>query len=370
MYSVPIGKPGDHQRLLAAITNLLPDMAARAAGYDEACAFPLDDIAALREANLLAAVLPRRAGGLGLGTEPQGAETLALALRLLGRGNLAVGRLFEAHVNALRLIVSRGTPDQLRRAATLVQAGALFGLWVTDPPQDALRATASGSLHGGKAFCSGAGQLRHAVVTLRDPAGATRLAMLATEGTVATPLPMRMQGMRAATTGRIAFDGLRIAAGAWIGQPDDYLAEPDLSAGAWRTSAVTCGGLEALLALAMTQLVARGRDADPHQRARMGRAWIAQETALLWLQRAADAAERGADAADAVATVGFARTAIEDACFAILQLVERSLGLAAFMQPGPIERVRRDLATYLRQPAADEVLTEAAAHVMRTQGGG
>ena len=40
------------------------------------------------------------------------------------------------------------------------------------------------------------------------------------------------------------------------------------------------------------------------------------------------------------------------------------------MQPSPIERVRRDLATYLRQPAADEVLTEAAAHVMRTQGGG
>jgi alkylation response protein AidB-like acyl-CoA dehydrogenase len=370
MYSATAEKVGDHERLLDAIATLLPAMAARAAGYDEACAFPLDDIAALRAANLLAAVLPRRAGGLGLGTEPQGAETLALALRLLGRGNLAVGRLFEAHVNALRLVALRGTSEQLRRAATLVQAGALFGLWVTDPPEDALRITADGYLHGGKAFCSGAGRLGHAVVTLRDPAGAIRLAMLATEGAVATPLPMRMQGMRAATTGRIAFDGLRIDADAWIGQPDDYMAEPDFSAGAWRTSAVTCGGLEALLALAMAQLVARGRDADPHQRARMGRAWIAQETALLWLQRAADAAEWGTVAADAVTTVGFARIAIEEACFAAMQLVERSLGLAVFMQPSPIERVRRDLATYLRQPAADEVLTEAAAHVMRTQGGG
>lgn len=356
----------DHKRLLAAVAALLPDMTARAAGYDEACAFPLDDIAALRGTNLLAAVLPRRAGGLGLGTEPQGMETLTLVLRLLGRGNLAVGRLFEAHVNALRLVAVRGTPAQLCRAAALVQLGGLFGLWVTDPQEDALRATADGYLHGGKAFCSGAGQLRHVVVTLRDPAGAVRLAMLPTAGAVATPLPTRMQGMRAATTGRIAFDGLPINSEAWIGRPDDYMAEPDFSAGAWRTSAVTCGGLEALLRFAMAQLVARGRDTSPHQRARMGRAWIAQETALLWLSRAAEAAECAAATMDAVATVGFARIAIEDACFAVMHLVERSLGLAAFMQPSPIERVRRDLATYLRQPAADEVLTQAAAHVMRT----
>ena len=44
--------------------------------------------------------------------------------------------------------------------------------------------------------------------------------------------------------------------------------------------------------------------------------------------------------------------------------VQRSLGLAAFLRPSPVERVGRDLATYLRQPAPDAVLTEAAAHVL------
>jgi hypothetical protein len=38
-----------------------------------------------------------------------------------------------------------------------------------------------------------------------------------------------------------------------------------------------------------------------------------------------------------------------------------SLGLPAFCQGNPMERLCRDVATYLRQPAPDMVLTEAAA---------
>jgi len=34
------------------------------------------------------------------------------------------------------------------------------------------------------------------------------------------------------------------------------------------------------------------------------------------------------------------------------------------MRPHPIERVSRDLATYLRQPAPDRALTAAAAYVL------
>ncbi|MEJ0019977.1 MAG: hypothetical protein WDN25_26190 [Acetobacteraceae bacterium] len=48
-----------------------------------------------------------------------------------------------------------------------------------------------------------------------------------------------------------------------------------------------------------------------------------------------------------------------------MQHVQRSLGLAAFGTGNPVERICRDLATYLRQPAPDEVLTSAAAHYAR-----
>jgi hypothetical protein len=43
-----------------------------------------------------------------------------------------------------------------------------------------------------------------------------------------------------------------------------------------------------------------------------------------------------------------------------MRWVQRSLGLSAFGQGNPVERVCRDLATYLRQPAPDQTLTEAA----------
>ena len=168
--------------------------------------------------------------------------------------------------------------------------------------------------------------------------------------------------MRAATTGQVAFSG---AAGTVFGGPGDYLREPDLSCGAWRTSAVTLGGLEALAEQVGQQLRARGRDGDPHQQARLGQVLIATETARLWMEAAAPQAEAATAGAAAIAYVGLARLAVERATLDVIELAQRSLGVAAVMRGNPVERISRDLAAYLRQPAADMVLTEAAAHALR-----
>jgi hypothetical protein len=45
------------------------------------------------------------------------------------------------------------------------------------------------------------------------------------------------------------------------------------------------------------------------------------------------------------------------------RFAQRSVGLQAF-RPNPIERVSRDLATYLRQPGPDRALTDAAAGIL------
>jgi alkylation response protein AidB-like acyl-CoA dehydrogenase len=287
---------------------------------------------------------------------------------MLGSGHVAVARLYEAHVNAIRLIARYGTQAQLRRVAADCEAGHLISLWVTDAPDNPLRATANGTLVGTKAICSGAGHITRSLVTAQLPGGATRLAYLNTGVATATPLPARMQGVRAATTGRVSFDGLPITHADWIGKPGDYLREPDFSAGAWRTSAVTAGCLARLVECAIAHLDGQNRAANPHQQTRIGRAWIARETARLWVHRAALIAE-GAEPADPetiVATVNFARIAVEAASVETLNLIERSIGLQAFLAGTEIERLRRDLGTYLRQPAPDEVLTEAAAHIVRT----
>ena len=358
----------DTDALLARLTGLLPTMQARAAALDEAARFPADDIADLRAAAVLRAVIPARHGGLGIGTDPAQAAAALDLFCLLGRGNLALGRLVEAHVNALRLVFRYGDAALCQAAVDDAQAGELCGLWVTDPPGNTLQAGPGGQISGSKQFCSGAGHVTRAVVTV-IAAGQTRLAYAPLDqGVTVRPLPGGLAGMRAAVTGQVAFDGARAAV---FGAPDDYLREPDFSCGAWRTSAATLGGLQALTDQFGRQLLARGREGDPHQQARFGQALIATETARLWMAQAAQRAETaGAACGDAIAYVGLARLAVENACLEVIPLVQRSLGVAALLRANPVERLCRDLATYLRQPAADMVLTEAAALGLAALGSG
>ena len=97
---------------------------------------------------------------------------------------------------------------------------------------------------------------------------------------------------------------------------------------------------------------------------------MAAQSASLWVERAAQLAEDLArDADEVVAYVNLARLAVERAGLDIIELVQRSVGLAAFMRPSPIERIVRDLSTYLRQPAPDRALTSAASFVLRDERG-
>lgn len=349
-------------RAADALRAALPDMQARAAVLDREEQFPGDDIALLASLSLLTAPLPRKVGGHGAGTEPDGGDALFATLRVIGQGNMAVGRLYEAHVNALKLIVDYGTPGQVEQAAEDARAGRLHGVWVTDPAGSAL-SWRNGTLQGGKGPCSGAGHVQRALITVETEDG-TRMAVLRLDG-MEQVRPMRglLHGMRAGMNGWVDLTGVPLPASALIGMPGDYLREPQLSTGAWRTMAVTLGGLDALVAAVGQQLRGRGHDGSPHQQDRYGAMLIAQETARLWTQAAARCAEDGVQpAADQVAYVNLARIAVEHACLDAMRLAQRSIGFGAFLTANPLERLLRDLATYLRQPAPDAVLTEAAQH--------
>ena len=336
--------------LLPIVAEWIPWMQSRADALDRDAAFPVEEFDLLRGIGALSPPLPVL-GHASIGE-------LASLLALIGQGNLSAGRILEAHINALHLIARYGTPAPWHD-------DCLFGLWVTDPPENGLRMRQSGDrilLNGGKQFCSGAGFTTGALVTARDPDGDTRMLVLRLGiGETITALPSPLQGMRAAVTGAVDFTGCEASSDALLGHPGDYLREPDFSAGAWRGSAVALGGLIVLLDQAVVQLRASGRFDSPHGQARLGQALIARETSRLWVQAAARTAEdASADAAHRVAVVGLARIAVETACLDAIRLVQRSLGLSAFRQGNPVELICRDLATYLRQPAPDEVLTEAA----------
>jgi len=356
--------PSRREALAVDVRAMLPLLQRDAARLDIEAEFPAEGFDRLRQMGLLRACLPEALGGLGFGDGAQGAIDLLNLLQGLGEASLPIARLYEAHVNALHLVCRYGVPSLIERCACDAIAGELFALWVTDPPEGGLKLSEKDDalvLGGGKAFCSGAGAASRALVTAETPAGIRMLIIAVEPGRRVLASPIKLSGMRAATTGSMDLDGLSVPPDALLGEPGDYLREPVFSAGAWRSAAAALGGLTALVKIHREEVLRRGRAEDPHQRARFGELVIAYETARLWMERAALRGCLEDDSPEGVvAYVNLARLAVESACLDGMRLSQRSLGLAAFMVGHPAERVCRDLSTYLRQPAPDEALAKAA----------
>jgi alkylation response protein AidB-like acyl-CoA dehydrogenase len=359
------------RRLLQRSARAVAEEAfARAGGYDEDGAYPAADVAALHESGLLTAVLPVKCGGAGLR-----GLSLSEILRSIGSGSLPLGRLFEGHVNALELVLRYGNSQRVALVAEEMRAGKLYGVWNTDDA-DGLRLIhrhGRSWLEGRKILASGAGHIERPLVTATDENGRRLIVLPKLRALDRADLSgWTAQGMRASATGTVDFTGTEIAPLEIVGSEGDYERQPWFSAGAWRFAAVHLGGMERLFDLLRSHLQETNRGQDPHQAARLGRAAMAVETARLWVAQAATTTEDplGSRAPEQlVAYVNLARLAVEAAALDLMQLVQRSVGLQAFLRPNPIERISRDLATYLRQPGPDRALTEAAAWVLAQPGG-
>jgi alkylation response protein AidB-like acyl-CoA dehydrogenase len=353
----------DSTTLLKLLERELPSIqrVIRHPGADDF--FPAAIIERLRAWGFLTAPLPRREGGLGWGTEDRDILPFFRALKLLGYASLAVGRIFEAHVNALVLIFHYGDERVRNAAAAAVKDGHLFGLWVTHAA-DPVRSVEFGSqvhVKGRKAFCTAAGFATFAVITALNEENVDQMLMIDTKRVkFDAASPAALHGMRATCTSPGEFN---FAAGTeqYIGQPGDYVREPDFSVGAWRTSAVTVGGLQALIDETVRQLRARARHTSPSQASRIGEMLMKSHSAEAWVTSAAwrSVSDRF-EQSHLTGYVNLARVAVELASLDVIALVQRSLGMAAFLTSNPVEAMMRDLMTYLRQPAADEALMEAA----------
>ena len=362
----PVRREPRPARLRAAARAVARRAAERADALDREGGFPAEDVADAHAAGLLVATLPVALGGAGLDA-PGMAPDLADLLAQIGHGSLALGRLYEGHVNALALVVRYAEPAIAERLARDACAGHLFGVWNTQPPAGGLGiAEGEATLLGVKSFASGAGSVTRPLVTARRPDGRQQMMVVALEpGTRADLSGWRAHGMRASHSGILDFTGLPADPKGFVGGPDDYFAEPHFSGGAWRFAAVQLGGIEAVFDALRTHLRETGRGGDPHQAARLGEAAIAVETARLFVTRAARlASDPQADPDRVIAYVALTRLAVERAGLDVLERAQRSVGLSGFLAPHPLERLTRDLATYLRQPGPDRALTGAAAHVL------
>jgi alkylation response protein AidB-like acyl-CoA dehydrogenase len=337
------------QSLADHFLTLLPD--------SDEDTFPAEEFQLLAAAGLLAAP----AGGL-----TRDLQALLRVLKEMGRGNLAVGRIYEGHVNALQLIQAFGTGEQIARWSADARAGHLFAVWNTEADDGvSLTALSEGvRLAGAKTFASGAGHVTRPIVTGRLPDGGWQMCVVPLESARVASDPSWWQplGMRASVSYKLDFTGVVVAPDDLLGASGDYHRQPWFSAGALRFAAVQLGGAEALLDASRAALRALGRTEDPYQRQRIGEAAILIESGNQWLKAAAERVDLSpAAGADSATTLGYAnmtRTAIETICLEIIRIVERSVGVRGLLRPSPIERILRDLTMYLRQPAPDAALAQ------------
>jgi alkylation response protein AidB-like acyl-CoA dehydrogenase len=146
---------------LIRATEIADFCAANAATIDRNGAFPIQEFERIAEAGLLSVPLQPELGGLGLGINAEVTCELLMLLKQMGRGNLAVGRIFEGHINALQLIQTFGNREQINRYASDARdRHKIFGVWNAEA-EDGVKvhpvANGQYGLEGSKTFCSGSG---------------------------------------------------------------------------------------------------------------------------------------------------------------------------------------------------------------------
>ncbi|MCR8826689.1 hypothetical protein [Pseudosulfitobacter koreensis] len=287
----------------------------------------------------------------------------ARRLMRIGGANLSAARLYEGHVNALRIVEMHGTKEQCAQLADAVKAGAFLGVWGADGT-DPLRVDGT-HLQGAKVYASGLGTVTHAIVSISGDA-APRIALVQVQDAARqSPGDWRMSGMRATCSGGYDFSGISLAEVEWVGPPGCYFSEPGFVSGVWRIAALQLGATLGLLDAAARHLRARDRMEAEAQLIRLTpplmRA-LGAEGLVIRAARFAEGREIHEHKDRGVALSASARLLTEEIAQAAIVAVEQSVGLVHFDDQSETGRIAADLSVYLRQAARDALLLRVGQH--------
>ncbi|KAF0676054.1 acyl-CoA dehydrogenase family protein [Profundibacterium mesophilum] len=329
------------------------DAVAALAGPERADLDMVAMVEAMRRGGLLGACAPGADGASGLAHYPADPAQLHEALVCIGEADLSAGRIFEGHVNAVKLVDMMGRGETRADLLEAARHGALFGVWGAEGPAPVR--IKDGRLAGEKLFASGANVIDHAVITAKGPDGQIQLVILPKDRLEGRLFPeeWHMSGMQATASGRCDLNGIALRGEDFLGAPGQYLCEPHFQGGVWRYAAVQAGAMRAMTRSCAAQLDARGQLEDPVQIERLRQMTVACETCLMWTLRAARAVEAPDTAPVAAATSIMARLQTAREATGLIAMMDDALGAASFAISHPVERRRRDLQVYLRQAGPD-----------------
>lgn len=274
--------------------------------------------------------------------------------------DLSLAKLFEGHTDALAILAELGGPDP--------EPESLWGTWCAEPPDARLLIQESGTgtvrLSGRKAWCSGAAQVSHAVVSGWAGDGKPWLAAVALQqaGVTVTHEGWPAVGMARSGSVDVVFDDAQARS---VGQPGDYVARPGFWHGGAGIAACWHGGA---MGIGRAVKARCGASSDAHRLAHLGAIDVAlgasasllRETAL-WI----DTHPR--DNAHAMAMR--ARLAVEHAALDVLAHAGRALGAGPLCRDEKLACAVADLPIYLRQSHAERDL-ESLGRLLCEQAGG
>jgi alkylation response protein AidB-like acyl-CoA dehydrogenase len=277
----------------------------------------------------------------------------------IGRVDLDVARLAEAHVDARAIVVElTGQPaDRSLPALDRPDRRRLWGVWAANPP--ALPVTAKEAAHGWqldgtKPWCSGAGCCDAALVTAQTEDGYRLFAVdLHDESVSPVDGTWPARSMRGSDSRSVCFSATPAVA---IGDVGAYLSRPGFWHGAAGVAAVWLGG--AAGAAEVLWESGRRRSLHPHALAHAGAIDAALAAGEAVLDRAAQDFDR--DPLDATGqaelTARRVRAVVERSAVEVVDRLARALGAAPLALDAVHAKRVGDLELYLRQSHAERDL--------------
>lgn len=364
-------------KLVKAAKTLNEKSLQEASMTDSVKSFPKQSISYLKYAELLIASLPAKFGGYDLGLISGTNLTLLNILKYVGKGNLVTGRILEGHINAQILINQFGSEKQKKLFAQDAIDGKLFGVWNTQANDGTfLSKIGKGiyQLEGSKTFATGADYVTRPIVSAAKKDGGWQMCVVPLENSIVKSdatwwNPMGMQSSRSF---KMTFLKAEISKINLLGKPGEYYHQPWFSGGAVRFAAVQLGAAEQLLDETKKYLASLNRTQDPFQTMRIGQMSIAVESGNQWIIGASKRMDRYMkrqtkdQEEEFVIYANMMRTAIEQICTDVMALCQKCVGARGLNKPYHFERIIRDLNTYLRQPAPDQVLADVGTYVLNS----
>lgn len=267
--------------------------------------------------------------------------------------DLSLVKLFEGHADALAIMSELGAPP--------VPAHSVWGTWCAEPPNARLELRPDAAdgrvrLSGTKAWCSGAAESTHALVSAWNADGEQCLAAvdLRQPSVRLTESGWCAVGMRDSDSVDVQFDDVPALL---VGAPGAYLRRPGFWQGGAGIAACWWGGAWAIGS--MTRALCGAR-ADPHTQAHLGAIDVALSGSAASLREAAHWIDAN-PSADAQRLALRVRGVVEAACDTVLRHAARATGAGPLCKNPRFARAMADLPVYLRQSHGERDLAALGA---------